>query len=154
MCRRLLIMKTRRLFFFLQIALAAFSISRDTRALDKENIVDLRPQTCPFVAHYHRRLAHANPKISMVWELLGMSRPELNRLDVWSTRFDVKLADGKCGCSGEVMVKLHGLSTLISDILREWHDKETIAGDKISNERKEALIAFLYGARSSPALQN
>ena len=52
------------------------------------------------------------------------------------------------------MIKLQELSTLISDVLREWHDKETMEslGDLIRSEMNEEWAEYQYGDANSHAL--
>ena len=52
------------------------------------------------------------------------------------------------------MFKLLDLSTLITDALREWQDKEFhgIARDTIWNEMNEEWAEYMYGESNSPAL--
>ena len=52
------------------------------------------------------------------------------------------------------MIKLQELSTLISDILTEWQDKETMEslGDQIWTEMNEEWAEYVYGESNSPAL--
>ena len=51
------------------------------------------------------------------------------------------------------MIKLQELSTLISDILRQWQDKETMEffGDQIWNEMNEGWAEYMYGGGNGPA---
>ena len=52
------------------------------------------------------------------------------------------------------MIKQQEQSTLISDILREWQDKETMEslGDQIWNEMNEEWAEYMHGEGNSPAL--
>ena len=54
---------------------------------------------------------------------------------------------------GEV-IKLQELSTPISDVLREWQDKEIMEslGDQIWNEMNEEWTEYMCGEGNSPAL--
>ena len=52
------------------------------------------------------------------------------------------------------MIKLQELSTLISDILEEWQDRETteLLGDQIWSEMNEEWAEYMSGEGKSRAL--
>ena len=52
------------------------------------------------------------------------------------------------------MIKLQEPSMLISDILKEWQDKETmdLIGDQVRDDMTEEWAACVYGEGNSPAL--
>ena len=53
------------------------------------------------------------------------------------------------------MIKLQELSTLISDFLKGWQDKETmdLLGEQVWNEMTEEWAECMYGEGNIPALQ-
>ena len=52
------------------------------------------------------------------------------------------------------MIKLQEQSALISDVLREWQDRETMEslGDQILNQMNEEWAEYMYGEGNCPAL--
>ena len=73
--------------------------------------------------------------------------------------FWIKPANGKCALIAEwislgEMIKLQELSTLISDILKAWEDKETmdLIGDQVWDDMTDEWAEFLYGEGNCPAL--
>ena len=85
-----------------------------------------------------------------------MSLPDLNGRVVWSS--GVGLMESVVALLAEwisfgEMIKLRELSTLISDILTEWQDKETMESleDQIWNEMNEEWAEYVYGESKSPA---
>ena len=59
------------------------------------------------------------------------------------------------GLLGE-MTKLPELSALISDILKEWQDKETLdlIGDQVWDDLTEEWAEFIVWGRQQPCLVN